>query len=114
MDEIKRYCKEMNTTMEYLAYKLGISISYLSRINSHQIKPNLETKTKLLELGINISTEDTNSANSRKNIKIQQLIEENNRLKKENKYLKEIIIIRIDKLLNKLYNKKQGDDHETR
>ena len=51
---IKEYCNKRGITMSQLAYTLGVHVSYISKLEHHQIRPNSRIKKALTELGIEI------------------------------------------------------------
>lgn len=108
-NEIKLYCYKHCITLSELADRLGVSISYLSKIGRKQLRPNIETKEKLRALGIDINQEDINAYNNRKNEKIRELLEENRVLKEKVKLLEKTILEKINNTCDKLLKVKNND-----
>lgn len=98
---IEQFCTQIMVTETELANIVGCSVSYISKLKYNRVRPNSKIKAKLEALGITINAEDLDTYKTKKNVKIEQLLVENKRLQQENKYLKESLIPKIDKLLEK-------------
>lgn len=109
---LEQFCTQIMVTETELASIVGCSVSYISKLKYNKIRPNDKIKAKLEALGITINMEDLNTYKTKKNEKIEQLLVENRRLTQENKYLKESLIPKIEKLLEKQLKQLERKQYE--
>ena len=99
---IKQYCHEHDITLGDFAKLIGVSQSKLSHVMHNVQLPNDKMKKAFDELGIKYDGNTVEGVTKAKDMYIAELIEENKKLRYENKLLRYIIYRKIDSVLAKM------------